>query len=108
MRVLEPLDSNERPMTQIPLGDILDGHTKYPYALLIAQWEVEQILARRLDALGRTVHRECTVTGLRDLDDGIGVILANGETIRAKYVVGADGSKSLVYLRFHKRRTRHL
>jgi len=96
MREVGPVDQYERQITNITLGEILDGHTKYPFANLIAQCEVEKILAARLRELGSTIHREKRVSGIREVEDGLEVVLENGEVVAALYVVGADGSKSMV------------
>jgi 2-polyprenyl-6-methoxyphenol hydroxylase-like FAD-dependent oxidoreductase len=74
--------------------------TRYPYVLLVPQNETEAILAARLGELGGRVHRGCEATGLAQ--DGAGVVLrvrdAGGaeRTLRAAYVVGADGYHSRV------------
>ncbi|WP_089154968.1 FAD-dependent monooxygenase [Micromonospora sp. NBS 11-29] len=70
--------------------------SRYPYALLISQAETEAVLADRLTALGGRVLRPYEMTGL-DLDgDGAVARFAGGGTVRARWVVGADGMHSRV------------
>ncbi|MDG4803962.1 FAD-dependent monooxygenase [Micromonospora sp. WMMD980] len=70
--------------------------SRYPYALLISQAETEAVLADRLAALGGRVLRPYELTGL-DLDGGGATArFADGGTVRARWVVGADGMHSRV------------
>ena len=74
--------------------------TPYPYTLMIPQNLTEAILARRLYELGGEVHRPYSVNDLRQDGDGVAVtVAAEGQppqTIRARYLVGADGMHSIV------------
>jgi 2-polyprenyl-6-methoxyphenol hydroxylase-like FAD-dependent oxidoreductase len=74
--------------------------TRYPYTLMIPQNVTEAILLRRLRELGGDVHRPCSVTDLQQDADGVTVsVTADGQepgTVRARYVVGADGMHSTV------------
>nr|WP_316043417.1 FAD-dependent oxidoreductase [Actinomadura sp. CNU-125] len=70
--------------------------TAYPYTLMIPQNRTEEILAGRLRAAGGRVHRPHEVARLAQDDDGVTVTTTGGETIRARYVVGADGMHSTV------------
>lgn len=76
-----------------------DLPTRYPYVLMLPQSETEAILARRLEALGGTVHRACEAVDLRQEAEGVAVTVRQGDrdrTVRARYLVGADGYHSLV------------
>jgi flavin-dependent dehydrogenase len=42
------------------------------------------------------IHRGLEVTGFAQDDDGVDVHLAEGEPIRARYLVGADGGRSVI------------
>ncbi|WP_327141105.1 FAD-dependent monooxygenase [Nocardia sp. NBC_01327] len=73
--------------------------TPYPYALMIGQESTEAILLARLEKAGGQVHRPYEVTGLTQ--DGSGVTLEytgpeGTGTLRADYVIGADGMHSKV------------
>jgi 2-polyprenyl-6-methoxyphenol hydroxylase-like FAD-dependent oxidoreductase len=64
----------------------------YPNLIALAQWRTEAILRDRLAELGRAVEFGAEVTGV----DGENVTLAGGETMTARFVVGADGGHSVV------------
>ncbi|WBC13200.1 FAD-dependent monooxygenase [Micromonospora sp. WMMA1998] len=70
--------------------------SRYPYALLISQAETEAVLTDRLSALGGRVRRPYELTGLDLDDDGATARFADGGTVRARWVVGADGMHSRV------------
>jgi 2-polyprenyl-6-methoxyphenol hydroxylase-like FAD-dependent oxidoreductase len=75
-----------------------DLPTRYPYMLMVPQNIVEAILLARLRELGSDVFRPYAVNDLRQDADGVSVTLgADGQqsqTVRARYVVGADGMHS--------------
>lgn len=74
--------------------------TRYPYVLMLAQQYTEAILAQRLDGFGGTVWRGHQATALRMGADGAEVDIAVAgqplQTVRARYVVAADGMHSLI------------
>jgi len=74
--------------------------TRYPYTLMVPQNVTEAILLGRLRELGGDVHRPYAVTGLEQDADGVTVTAAADgqppQTVRARYVVGADGMHSSV------------
>ena len=71
--------------------------TRYPYLLLLEQSMTEHLLESFLNEHNVQVQRNTEATDLTDLDSsGVKVTLSNGETIRAKYVCGCDGAKSLI------------
>lgn len=76
----------------------LAGRTKHPYALLISQSDTERVLEKRLEELGGAVLRPYKMADMEKMDDGVKVTLESGETIKARYVVGADGARSMVRL----------
>ncbi len=79
----------------IPL-DISDFPTRHPYGLALWQTDIERILAGWIEELAVPVHRGRAVTGLVQDDDGITVALSEGGALRARYLVGCDGGRSLV------------
>jgi 2-polyprenyl-6-methoxyphenol hydroxylase-like FAD-dependent oxidoreductase len=70
--------------------------TEYPYTLMIPQNVTEQVLLDRLEELGGTVQRPCVATGVSQTADGAEVTLDSGDTIKARYVVAADGMHSTI------------
>lgn len=72
--------------------------TDFPFAVLQPQHATEGILLTRLGELGGVVHRPLRVTALRQSDHDVVATVADGggseRTVRAKYVVGADGVRS--------------
>ncbi len=76
--------------------DMRDFPTRHPHSLGLWQNHVERILAGWVEELPVTVLRGREVTGLAQDDTGVDVALAGGETLRASYLVGCDGGRSLV------------
>jgi 2-polyprenyl-6-methoxyphenol hydroxylase-like FAD-dependent oxidoreductase len=67
----------------------------YPNVLMLPQWRTEEILRARLADLGGRVEEGELLDFAQD-DDGVTAELAGGARIRAAYLVGADGGRSLV------------
>jgi 3-(3-hydroxy-phenyl)propionate hydroxylase len=76
--------------------DISDFPTRHPYGLGLWQNRMEPILAGWIEQLGVPVHRGREVTGFVQVETGVDVELADGETVRARYLVGADGGRSVI------------
>lgn len=70
--------------------------TQYPYTLMVSQAVTEAVLVKRLTELGGQVLRPYTLTALEQNDDGVTATISDGSTVRAEYVVGADGMHSTV------------
>ncbi|NWA24394.1 FAD-dependent oxidoreductase [Pseudomonas gingeri] len=71
----------------------------FPNTCLIPQWRTEEILRNRLLELGGEVEWATEALGITQDAGGVAVpVLCNGinSTIRARYVVGADGGRSFV------------
>ncbi len=79
----------------IPL-DISDFPTRHNYGLALWQRHIERILATWVNELGVPIAREREVTGFTQFDTGVGVELSDGQSIRAAYLVGCDGGRSVV------------
>ncbi len=79
----------------IPL-DISDFPTRHNYGLALGQEGIERTLAAWVDELKVPVHRALEVTGFEQDDTGVDVALSDGRSLRAKYLVGCDGGRSLV------------
>ena len=76
--------------------DISDFPTRHPYGLGLWQNHIERILAGWVDELDVTIYRDREVTGFAQDDTGVDVELSDGQPLRATYLVGCDGGRSLV------------
>jgi len=80
---------------QIPL-DISDFPTRHNYTLGLLQNLIERILAEWIGELGVTIHRGCDVLDFVQDDSGVDVAHTDGALLRAEFLVGCDGGRSLV------------
>ena len=111
LEVLEGLDVARRLVKEgvhAPRFSIRDGSrtlipidfsvlpTDYAYSLMLPQCTTEQLLLDRLVELGGTVTRPKTLTTIEQDADGVTATFDDGEVIRARYAVGADGIRSVV------------
>lgn len=76
--------------------DISDFPTRHPYGLGLWQNHIERILAGWVDELEVPIYREREVTGFAQDDTRVDVELSDGTWLRAEYLVGCDGGRSLV------------
>jgi 2-polyprenyl-6-methoxyphenol hydroxylase-like FAD-dependent oxidoreductase len=76
--------------------DISDFPTRHPYSLGLWQNHIERILAGWIGELGVPVHRGREVAGFVQDDAGVDLNLADGEPVRATYLVGCDGGRSVI------------
>ena len=76
--------------------DISDFPTRHPYGLALGQNHIERILADWVGELGVPIYREREVTGFVQDDSGVDVHLSDGRSLRADYLVGCDGGRSLI------------
>jgi 2-polyprenyl-6-methoxyphenol hydroxylase-like FAD-dependent oxidoreductase len=76
--------------------DMSDFPTRHPYGLALRQNPIERILAGWVDELGVPISRGCEVTGCMQDDTGVDVQLSDGQSLRAEYLVGCDGGRSLI------------
>ncbi len=74
----------------------VDLPSRYPYMLALSQAVTERLLAEALAKRGVTVERDQEVTFCENLDKGARVRVANGEEFIADFILGADGSRSVV------------
>jgi 2-polyprenyl-6-methoxyphenol hydroxylase-like FAD-dependent oxidoreductase len=82
-------------IASIPL-DISDFPTRHNYGLALRQNHIERVLAAWVDELAVPIHRSVDVTDLTQDDAGVDVRLADGRSLRARYLVGCDGGRSVV------------
>jgi len=76
--------------------DISDFPTRHPYGLGLWQNHIERILAGWVGELAVTFYRGREVTGFAQDDTGVDVELSDGQSLRAEYLVGCDGGRSLI------------
>ena len=108
-RTIEVLDQRgiaERFLSQGTVGqvagfalnplDISDFPTRHNYGLALWQNRIELILAEWVAELAVPIHRGRAVTGFAQDASGVDVELSDGGSLRAKYLVGCDGGRSLI------------
>jgi 3-(3-hydroxy-phenyl)propionate hydroxylase len=76
--------------------DISDFPTRHPYGLGLWQNHIERILGGRVAELKVPVYYDKEVTGFAEDDAGVDVELSDGQSLRAGYLVGCDGGRSVV------------
>jgi 2-polyprenyl-6-methoxyphenol hydroxylase-like FAD-dependent oxidoreductase len=76
--------------------DISDFPTRHPYGLGLWQNHIERILAGWVGELAVTFYRGREVTGFAQDDTGVDVEVSDGRSLRAEYLVGCDGGRSVV------------
>lgn len=76
--------------------DISRFPTRFPYGLGLWQKHIERLLSDWLAQLPVTWYRGREVTGFTQDESGVTVQLSGGEQLRAQYLVGCDGGRSLV------------
>jgi 2-polyprenyl-6-methoxyphenol hydroxylase-like FAD-dependent oxidoreductase len=79
----------------IPL-DIADLPTRRNHGLALFQDRIEALLADWVAELGVPILRGREVAAFAQDDDGVDVALADGGALRAAYLVGCDGGRSVV------------
>jgi 2-polyprenyl-6-methoxyphenol hydroxylase-like FAD-dependent oxidoreductase len=70
--------------------------TRHNYLLALRQERIERILAAWVEELAVPIHRGREVTGFAQDETGVDVELSDGRSLRAKYLVGCDGGRSLI------------
>jgi 2-polyprenyl-6-methoxyphenol hydroxylase-like FAD-dependent oxidoreductase len=76
--------------------DISDFPTRHNYGLGLWQERIERLLAAWVAELAVPIYREREVTGFTQDDTGVDVALSDGRSLRATYLVGCDGGRSLI------------
>src|SRR3954447_23608790 len=76
--------------------DISDFPTRHNYGFALWQRHIERILAGWIGELGVEIAYGTPVTGFAQDDDGVDVELSDGRSLRARYLVGCDGGRSLI------------
>src|SRR5213595_1856911 len=76
--------------------DISDFPTRHNYGLGLWQNHIERILAGWVGELAVPIYYGIEVTGFAQDDTGVDVELSDGQSLRAEYLVGSDGGRSLI------------
>ncbi|MDX3971483.1 MAG: FAD-dependent monooxygenase [Bradyrhizobium sp.] len=76
--------------------DVSDLPTRHAYGLALRQSHIERLLADWAAELAVPVYRNAEVTSFAQDETGVDVTLSGRETLRANYLVGCDGGRSLV------------
>jgi 2-polyprenyl-6-methoxyphenol hydroxylase-like FAD-dependent oxidoreductase len=76
--------------------DMSDFPTRHNYVLGLWQNHIERILAGWVGELAVTIYRGREVTDIAQDETGVDVELSDGEWLRAEYLVGCDGGRSLI------------
>lgn len=79
----------------VPL-DISDFPTRHNYVLALWQNHIERGLADWVGELGVPIYRGREVTDFAQDDAGVDVTLSDGRSLRARYLVGCDGGRSVI------------
>jgi 2-polyprenyl-6-methoxyphenol hydroxylase-like FAD-dependent oxidoreductase len=70
--------------------------TAHAYILGIPQPVTERLLAEHAAEVGADIRRGSELVGLTQDDDGVSAELADGTTLRSRYLIGCDGGRSTV------------
>ncbi|MEU6256055.1 FAD-dependent oxidoreductase [Streptomyces sp. NPDC047043] len=72
------------------------GDSAFTEPWMVPQWRTQEILFARLEELGGRVEFGREVVGLDQDEEGVTVRFASGPDLRARYLVAADGGRSVV------------
>ena len=84
---------------RVPLGDFGKGLTQFPYLLILEQSKTEPLLANFLQQQGQDIEWRTELVSFTQTDSGVSATLKHHdkeETIKADWLIGADGASSLV------------
>ncbi len=76
--------------------DLCDFPARHHYGLALPQIRFEHLLAEWVGELAVPIERGREVTGAAQDESGVDVRIAGGESLRAEYLVGCDGGRSIV------------
>lgn len=91
---------NGKRVAELNFNDIGRNDTPYSFVLMVAQSDIEKILATHLQQQGIHIEHECEIIDFTQSATGIDVQIKNShgkiQTIKANYLIGADGAHSIV------------
>jgi 2-polyprenyl-6-methoxyphenol hydroxylase-like FAD-dependent oxidoreductase len=76
--------------------DMSDFPTRHPYSLGIWQNQIERIMTDWIAELEVRIYYGCEVRGFAQDDTGVEVECSDGQSLRAQYLVGCDGGRSVI------------
>jgi 2-polyprenyl-6-methoxyphenol hydroxylase-like FAD-dependent oxidoreductase len=76
--------------------DMSDFPTRHPYSLGIWQNTIERIMAAWIAELPVHIYYEREVVGFTQDSNGVDVLFSDGASLRAHYLVGCDGGRSVI------------
>ena len=76
--------------------DMSDFPTRHPYALGLFQNQIERLMAEWVLELGVPIEYGREAVDFSQDGDGVEVVVADGERLRAAYLVGCDGGRSRI------------
>ncbi len=76
--------------------DLSDFPTRHNYGLALWQKHIERIMAGWVAELKVPIYRGRDVTGFAQDDTGVDVDVSDGGSLRAEYLVGCDGGRSVI------------
>jgi 3-(3-hydroxy-phenyl)propionate hydroxylase len=76
--------------------DMSDFPTRHPYSLGIWQNQIERIMAAWIAELPVRIYYGSEVRGFAQDDTGVDVERSDGQSLRAQYLVGCDGGRSVI------------
>jgi 3-(3-hydroxy-phenyl)propionate hydroxylase len=89
----KPVQVQSFAMTTLDIGDF---PTRHNYGLALAQSDFERILAAWVGELSVPIQRGREVTGFAQDASGVDVEISGGGSMRARFLVGCDGGRSLI------------
>jgi 2-polyprenyl-6-methoxyphenol hydroxylase-like FAD-dependent oxidoreductase len=76
--------------------DISDLPTRHNYGLGLPQYRIERTLAHWVAELDVPIYYGTETAGFAQDDNGVDVELSDGQSLRAVYLIGCDGGRSLI------------
>ncbi|KAI9457303.1 FAD/NAD-P-binding domain-containing protein [Russula earlei] len=92
-------DRSDNLLMGVDFTDGLLGKTSHPYFVLLPQRITEDVLSQKLKDVGVPIYRPYKAVDMRENHQdarAVDVLFENGQSITAQYVIGADGSQSMV------------